>query len=108
MALHDHSNSFRQVFSVTQGQHTLAIMRPFTQLRGWWVLEMRGGCWVNPLARNIDDVRRQANTAEWPKDNMIKSQYNKEPRFMLIKGKRQAYAEMKALSAQCYNSPASP
>lgn len=74
-------------------------MKPSAQLRGWWILEGRGVCWINPLARDIEAVRRQAGRGEWPIDASW-SAYNRTPRFMLIKGKRAAFAELSALNAQ--------
>jgi hypothetical protein len=97
--LHDHSNKFRQLFSVTEGRETLAVMKPMAALRGWWALEARGFEWINPIARDIELVRQQAGTDEWPRD-ATSSLYNKTARFMLIKGKQNALKEMKALVTQ--------
>ncbi len=99
MCFRDHSNRFRKIFSVTEGKRTIAVMKPSAQLRGWWILEGRGICWINPLARDIAKVREQARTGEWPKD-ATSSLYNKVPRFMIIKGKAAAMREMRGLVRQ--------
>jgi hypothetical protein len=100
MCLHDHSNDFRKLFSVTDHGQTIAVMKPSAQLPGWWVLEGRGIEWVNPLARDISEVRKQARKDEWP-DDATSSLYNKSARYMLIKGKQAALNEMRSLARQC-------
>jgi hypothetical protein len=92
---HDHCTPVRKLYSVTQGGETIAIAKPLPARRGWWILEGRGVCWINPAARDLSLVREDGFK---PPTGM--SAYERTPRFMLVKGVADMRREMQGLVDQ--------